>query len=80
MTRMAVLQGASNLEQVPITPPDRRHQLKGNRDEQFAVDIGRSYRLIFKPNDVSIPRKSDGGIDIKKMTAITVLEVTKHYQ
>ncbi len=80
MTRMAVLHGASNLEQVPITPPDRRHQLKGDRDEQFAVNIGHSHRLIFKPNNVPIPRKIDGGIDIKNVTAITVLEMTKHYQ
>ncbi len=39
MTRMAVLRAARRLALVPTTPPDRRHQLSGDRYEQFAVDL-----------------------------------------
>ena len=50
MMRMAVLKAARNLALVPGTPPDRRHQLSGDRDEQFAVDLVHPHRLVFEPN------------------------------
>lgn len=79
MTRLATLKAAETLDQVPTTPPDRRHQLKGNRDEQYAVDLDHRYRLIFEPDHDPIPRKEDGGIDLKKVNAITIIEVIDYH-
>ena len=79
MMRMAVLRAARNLAQVPTTPPDRRHQLGGNRYEQFAVDLVHPYRLVFKPDSRSIPRKDDGGTDTEQVTAITILDVADYH-
>ena len=62
MIRLAVLKAAANLAMVPTTPPERRHQLGGDRDEQFAVNLGHPYRLVFKPNHEPFPRKDDGGL------------------
>jgi proteic killer suppression protein len=77
--RLAVLSNARSLDLVPNTPPDRRHQLKGKRDEQFAVDLVHPYRLIFEPNHEPIPRKPDGGIDLEQVTAITIVEVADYH-
>ncbi len=79
MTRMAVLKAARNLMLVPTTPPDRRHQLRGDRDEQFAVDLVHPYRLVFEPNHKPAPRKEDGGIDTERVTAITILDVADYH-
>ena len=79
MIRLTTLRAAETLEQVPTTPPDRRHQLRGDRDEQYAVDLVHPYRLIFEPNHDPMPRKEDGGIDLKQVNAITIIEVIDYH-
>ena len=79
MMRMAVLKAARSLAAVPITPPERRHQLGGDRDEQFAVDLVHPYRLVLAANHKPVPRKDDGGIDTEQVTAITVLNVVDYH-
>lgn len=79
MMRLAVLKSARNLALVPITRPDRRHQLSGDRNEQFAVDLVHPYRLVFEPNHEPIPRKDDGGIDTEQVTAIMILELIDYH-
>ena len=79
MMRMAVLKVARSLALVPTTPPERRHQLSGNRDEQFALDLVQPYRLVFEANHEPIPREEDGGIDTEQVTAITILDVVNYH-
>jgi len=79
MRRLAVLEAANCLEDVPIKPPFRRHELKQNRKGRFAVDLEHPYRLIFKPNHNPIPVKADGGLDLKKITAIIILEMEDYH-
>ena len=79
MKRMAVLRAARDLGQVPVTPPERRHQLADDRDEQYAVDLAHPKRLIFEVNHDPIPRYEDGGIDLTKVTAITIVEVVDYH-
>ena len=79
MMRMAVLRAARNLALVPITRPDRRHQLSGDRDGQFAVDLVQPFRLVFESHHESVPRREDGGIDTGQVTAIRILEVTDYH-
>ena len=78
-TRVAFLEAAGNLSLVPTVPPCRRHQLAGDRDERFAVDLVHPYRLVFEPDHDPIPRKADGGIDVERVTAIEVTEVTDYH-
>ena len=75
MVRMAVLSAAPNLSFVPHLPPERLHQLKGNRDEQFTVDLTHNYRLVFIPNHDPVPRKEDGGVNLERITAIIIDKV-----
>lgn len=77
--RMAVLSAAPNLAAVPTSKPDRRHQLKGDRHGQFAVDIVHPFRLVFCPNHDPVPRTEDGGIDLFRVTAIEILEVEDYH-
>jgi proteic killer suppression protein len=79
MLRLAVLKTARTLAMVPTTPPDRRHQLRGDRDEQFAVDLVHPHRLVFEPNHDPLPRKDDGGIDVEQVTAITIIDVIDYH-
>ncbi len=77
--RMAVLVAAPTLADVPIQPPDRCHQLfKADRKGCFAVDVEHPFRLIFVPSDAP-PRRDDGGIDLRKVTAVTILEIVDYH-
>ena len=76
--RMAVLQSAVNLAEVPEQKPDRRHGLKGDRKGQFAVDLAHPYRLILEPSD-PVPRREDGEIDLRRITKIVVLGVEDYH-
>ena len=77
--RLAVLSNAPTLSEVPTSPPDRRHQLKGDRSGQYAVDLIHPHRLIFEPNHEPLPRRTDGGIDTDQVTAIRIIEVTDYH-
>jgi proteic killer suppression protein len=77
--RMAVLRNARTLSMVPVTRPERRHQLGGGRAGQYAVDLVSPHRLLFKPNHDPMPRKEDGGIDTDQVTAITIIEVIDYH-
>ena len=79
MMRLAVLANVPTLATVPPTPPDRRHQLKEDREGHYAVDLVHSFRLIFKPNHEPFPFTDDGGIDLDRVTAITITEVTDYH-
>lgn len=79
MKRMAVLKAARNLGRVPTTPPERMHKLGGDRNEQYAVDLVHPKRLVFEINHDPIPRKSDGGVDLDQVTAISILEVVDYH-
>ncbi len=76
--RLKVLEAAVNLEEVPAKKPERRHQLKGDRKEQFAVDLSHPYRLIFKPEGKS-PISDDGGIDLKQVAGIIIISVEDYH-
>ncbi len=77
--RMKVLRHAQTLGMVPVTKPDRRHQLEGDRAGQYAVDLVHPKRLVFEPDHNPMPRKEDGGIDTDQVTAITVIEVIDYH-
>ena len=79
MNRLAVLKAARALALVPTTPPERRHQLHGDRDEQFAVDLVHPRRLVFEPNHEPLPRRDDRGIDTEQVTAITIIAVIDYH-
>lgn len=79
MRRLLFLKAAPTLADVPHQRPERRHGLTGNRKGQFAVDVKHPFRLVFRPNHDPLPRMADGGIDLARVTAITVLGVEDYH-
>lgn len=79
MLRMNEFVSVENLSQISELPPPRRHELQGERKEQFAVDIKQPYRIIFSAYHEVVPRKDDGSIDCEKVTRILILEVEDYH-
>jgi len=77
--RLAVLRAAETLEQISTNKPERCHQLSGNRNGQFAVDLSHPFRLLFEPNHDPLPKMNDGGLDKSKVTSITILTVEDYH-
>ena len=50
------------------------HQLSGDRDERFAIDLVHPFRLAFEIAHDPIPRDKSGGIDKRRATAIRITE------
>jgi len=73
--RLAELNAAECLADIPHVPPARCHELDGDRKGQLSVDLVHPYRLIFVPDHHPPPRKEDGGLDRKQVTRVLVLEV-----
>ena len=77
--RLDTLKQVHCLADVPKGPPDRCHQLSEDRDERFAVDLTRNWRLEFEPDHAPIPRTADGGINEQEVTAIRLLGVVDYH-
>jgi len=75
MQRMNELSSFECLADVPRFPPARCHQLHGDRRGQFSVDLENPYRMIFVPAHNPMPRVEDGGIDMKSVTKIKIIEI-----
>jgi proteic killer suppression protein len=59
----------------PMSPPHRCHELTGNRQGQLTVDLGHPYRLVFRPNHDPLPKRDEGGLDWKQVSAIEIIEI-----
>lgn len=59
--------------------PGRCHALGADRRGQFAVSLWGSYRLIFIPDHDPIPTLADGGIDLTRVTQISITEVVDYH-
>ncbi len=59
--------------------PGRLHELTGDRAETFALDLDQPYRLIFETANNPIPRKEDGGLEWRSITAVRILEVENYH-
>ena len=60
----------------PASGNNRCHELtQGERKGHLSVDLDHPYRLIFIPNHNPVPKKPDGGLDWKQVTAITILGI-----
>ena len=77
--RLFELYSADNLAQISPFPPPRRHQLKGNRKEQYAVDVKHPFRIVFIPANEPIPRKEDGGVDLEKVTVVEIIWIGDYH-
>lgn len=78
-SHMNVIESLPSLATIPTVRPIRCHQLREDRDEQFAIDIVHPYRLVFKVDHDPIPRDEFGGIDRGRVTVIKIMEVIDYH-
>ena len=77
--RMSLLAAVSNLDQVSKLPPDKCHALAGELKGQFAVSIGKQFRLIFEPAHDPVPVKEDGGVCLRSITSVRILGIEDYH-
>ena len=51
VARLDEILAASNLTDISHFPPSRLHGLKGERKNEFAVDVGANWRMVFEAYD-----------------------------
>lgn len=77
--RMYELDAAEVLNDISHLPPLRCHQLKGPRKGHFAVNVTQKLRIVFIPAHKPVPKKPDGGIDKKSITAIKIISIEDYH-
>lgn len=75
---MADLSAAPTLEDLR-TLPGRLHELTGDRKGQLALDLQQPYRLVIEPTEEPAPVKDDGGLDWRRITAVTIVEIVDYH-
>lgn len=78
--RINALVNAYSLAEIPHTPPERLHQLEGERHGQFAIDLVHPSRLVFHVANDPVPLRGDGGIDLEQVTAIIITEIVDYHR
>jgi plasmid maintenance system killer protein len=76
--RLLDLEAAETLE-VMRSLPGRCHELKQNLKGCLAVDLVHPDRLAFRPDHDPVPKKEDGGLDWKRVTAIEVVGIGDYH-
>jgi len=79
MRRLTLLEAAESLSDVPVTPPTRRHELKGDRKGQCAIDVQHPFRIVLEPAHKPVPTKDDGGIALDAVTAIEIITIEDYH-
>lgn len=73
-SRLDDLHASLNLEMLRRLP-GRCHELKGNRKNQFSLDLEHPYRLIFEASNPDLQIKTDGGMDWNLINAIEIIGI-----
>lgn len=69
LERLEGLISASNVSELLAGRP---HPLRYDRQDEFAVDLCKGKRLVFKSINDPVPRDSNGRIDWKRVTMVQV--------
>jgi len=77
--RLYELDAAEVLNDISHLPPLRCHQLKGPCKGHFAVNVTQKLRIVFIPSQKPVPKKPDGGIDKKSITAIKIISIEDYH-
>src|SRR5258706_5861591 len=71
--RVSEMENSPNLEVLKQIPAANCHSLKGNRKDEWAVDISGNHRIVFEIFLNPIPLKDDGSIETTKVDCIRIL-------
>jgi proteic killer suppression protein len=76
LLRMQALVAAESLATFwpPYSGPERCHELKGNLQGTFSMDVKQPYRLLFRP--IEAPEDSGVGDERQRWQAVKAVEIT----
>lgn len=77
--RLQELEAAESLADMRLLPAARCHELAGDRKGQLSVEVHSGLRLVFEPDHNPIPRRPQGGLDLERVEAVTVIEVIDYH-
>jgi proteic killer suppression protein len=77
--RLTLLRALPNLAEGKKSPQLDLHQLTQDRDEQLVVKLTGKMRLVFEVANDPVPRLPDGGLDLKAVTEIEIIEVVNYH-
>jgi plasmid maintenance system killer protein len=77
--RIQELKASDNLEIFMTLPAARCHELSGKLTGYFAATVSKNFRMIFSPRHNPLPLKPDKGIDLQKITSITILDIEDYH-
>ena len=77
--RLDEMRDADNLWVLTQLPRPRCHQLTGDRQGLWAVDLDHPRRLIFEPANNPLPLNDDDSLDIGKVTAVLIKEIEDYH-
>lgn len=75
--RLTALRSSQDLAELHQLP-GRTHPLGADRAGTIAMNLVGGFRRIFRPTP-PVPQRSDGGIDVARVTRVTVTEISDHY-
>jgi len=75
-TRLADLRAAARVSNLIAGRP---HPLKGDRSNQFALDLHGGMRLVFESADVATPVTTDGAIDWQQVSALRIVFIGDYH-
>lgn len=74
--RLTQLRSAENLSVIGKLPKLRLHPLKGDKLGEWSIDIQENWRIFFEIAQDPIPLKTDGGVELEKVTDIRINSIT----
>ena len=77
--RLQSIEAVDCLADLFTLPQCRCHQLSGDKKGQFAVDVKQPFRLVFEPRHDPVPLTEDGGVDLKRVTAVEIIAVEDYH-
>lgn len=77
MVRLVDLYTAPTVSE--LSPAGRPHPLKYDRQDQFALDLCKGKRLVFKSINDPIPRNVNGSVDWKRVTWIEIIFIGDYH-
>lgn len=78
LTRLTDLRDAETLEEVRNLP-GKYHELTATRKGQWACNLDQPYRLIFVPQENSIPTNEDGQYIWAEIVGIEITEIVDYH-
>lgn len=68
---LSVLLGANSLDDVPNTPPTRRHKLLGAYKECWGIDLSSNWRMVIRPAQFDA--------DISKIIEVEIIDIVDYH-